>query len=101
MNVDQIDSLNQQHRLKQVNFIESGCGPMVIEVEFTKDHETVRELLKDKDGKVLTCHNVKEGYDICLKAGVHQANLVQIETHDETCQSEFADYHRDTMPLKF
>ncbi|WP_286238248.1 hypothetical protein [Neptuniibacter halophilus] len=101
MNIEQLDHLNQQHKLKAVNFIESGHGPMVIEVEFTQDEAVQKELIKDRSGNVVTCQNVKEGYQICLKAGVHEANLVQIETHDEACRSDFADYHKESIPLKF
>ena len=101
MNIEQMGMLKQQARIRGVNFIESGCGPMVIEVEFDDHDNRQKELIKDQEGKVVTCHNVKEGYDICLKAGIHEANLVQIQTHDEACSSDFADYHQDSIPLKF
>ncbi|MGH1462163.1 MAG: hypothetical protein ACRBB6_09010 [Neptuniibacter sp.] len=101
MNIDQLATVNETHTLKGVNFIESGSGPIVIEVEFDQDGDSRKELMKDAAGGVVTCKNIKEGYDICLKAGVHSANLVQIIPHDEACQSSYADYHRDSIPLKF
>ena len=101
MDTEQLETLNQQQRIKTVNFIESGCGPMVVEVEYSKGDETVRELIKDADGNVITCQQVKDGYDICLKVGIHKANLVLINTDDEASKSEFADYHRESVPLIF
>lgn len=101
MNIDQLTDINEGHTLKGVNFIESGSGPIVIEVEFDQEDRLQKELIKDEAGNVVTCKNLKEGYDLCLKAGVHSANLVQIIPHDEACQSAYADYHRDSIPLKF
>jgi len=101
MNSEQFEQLHKQQRLKAVNFIEAGCGPMVIEIEYDDQGQLNKELIKDDAGEVITCRNVKQGYDICLRAGVHEANLVQLETHDEAAYSEFADYHKDSIPLKF
>ncbi|WP_027856027.1 hypothetical protein [Marinobacterium jannaschii] len=101
MNVADFKSLAEAHSLRAVNFIESGCGPMVIEVEYDKDSEPVRELIKDSHGEVVTCKNVTQAYGLCQKAGVHKANLVQVIPHDEACQAEYADYHRESMPLTF
>lgn len=101
MNIEQLTTANHDHSLKGVNFIESGSGPIVIEVEFKHEGELHKELMKTEDGHNITCKNIKEGYDLCLKAGIHSANLVQIIPHDEACQSSYADYHRDSIPLKF
>lgn len=101
MDTEQLHELNQQQRIKTVNFVESGCGPMVLEVEYQKGEGTIRELVKDHNGNVLTCQQVKEGYDICTKAGIHKANLVQIVTDDEASRSEYADYHKESVPLIF
>ncbi|MCP4596745.1 hypothetical protein [Neptuniibacter sp.] len=101
MDIDELTDLHLQHHINAVNFIESGSGPMVIEVEFSRGGDRKRELIKDDEGRIITCKNIKEGYDICLKAGLHEANLVQIIPDDEVCRSEFADYHKEIMPLKF
>ncbi|MFW1678563.1 hypothetical protein ACFVYJ_12405 [Pontibacter sp. JAM-7] len=101
MNINQLSDLQKSQQLKSVNFIESGCGPMVIEIEFQRDKSYLRELIKDDAGKVVTCSNITQGYDICHRAGIHHANLVQIIPHDEACYSEFADYHRSSLPLSF
>ena len=101
MNIEQLQELRLQQKVKAVNFIESGHSPLVIEVEYVDNGETFKALLKDGDGVVTSYNHLKEGYDICLKAGIHTANLVQIETDDEVCQSEYADYHRESIPLKF
>ncbi|WP_299181716.1 hypothetical protein [uncultured Neptuniibacter sp.] len=101
MDTDQLELMLLQKRLKAVNFIESGCGPIVIEVEYAEKDKVQKELIKDSQGEVVTCHNLKEGYDICLKAGIHEANLIQMDTDDEACQATFANYHREVIPLKF
>lgn len=101
MNVEQLATANHDHSLQVVNFIESGSGPIVIEAEFKQSGELHKELIKNEAGSVITCKNIKEGYDLCLKAGIHSANLVQIIPDDEVCQSSYADYHRELIPLKF
>jgi len=97
MNVSDFEDLAQSSRLKAVNFVESGCGPMVIEVE--SDQGT--DLIRDRHGEIITCQNVSQAYAVCQKAGVHEANLVQVIPHDETCSGVIMDYHRDSIPLKF
>lgn len=101
MNISEFISLAEEHRLKNVNFIESGCGPMVIQVEYGQDADTEKELIKDSEGAVITCKSVTEAYGICHKAGVHRANLVQVIPHDEACANSFADYHSESIPLRF
>lgn len=101
MNMSEFISLAEQHRLRNVNFIESGCGPMVIQVEYGRDAQTEKDLIKDENGVVITCKNVGQAYDICHRAGVHRANLVQVVPHDEACSSGFADYHSESIPLRF
>ncbi len=101
MNMSEFITLAEEHRLRNVNFIESGCGPMVIQVEYGKDAETEKDLIKDNKGDVITCRSVSEAYNICHKAGVHRANLVQVIPHDEACTNAFADYHSESIPLRF
>lgn len=101
MDIDRMSDLFYAQQLSAVNFVESGSGPFVIEVEFRKGSQLCKELLKDKAGDVVTCKNLKEGYGICEQVGVHEANLVQIVPHDEACTSEYADYHKELMPLRF
>ncbi|ANG62899.1 hypothetical protein A8C75_10655 [Marinobacterium aestuarii] len=97
MQISEFKALVSSHKLKAVNFIESGCGPMVVEVEY----EGGKDLIKNSDGAVFTCLNVTQAYDLCHRAGVHEANLVQVTPHDETCAGVVMDYHRDSIPLKF
>lgn len=101
MNIRQLVDLSEARKLSRINFIESGSGPIVIEVEFKQGEKLRRALLKDDHEQVITCRNLKEGYDLCLKANVHEAYLVQIIPHDEACHSAYAEYHRDAIPLKF
>ncbi len=101
MNLEQLTDIKLKQQLKAVNFVESGHGPMVIEVEYENSDGIQRSLIKDNQGKVATYQHLKAGYELCLKAGIHEANLVQVETHDEACQSDYADYHRELIPLVF
>jgi len=101
MNMSEFITLAEQHRLRNVNFIESGCGPMVIQVEYGYDKNMTKDLIKDNDGAVITCRSVAEAYNICHKAGVHRANLVQVIPHDEACSNSYAEYHSESIPLRF
>jgi hypothetical protein len=97
MQISEFKALAASHKLKAVNFIESGCGPMVVEIVY----EGGKDLIKDSHGEVLTYTNVTHAYDVCHKAGVHEANLVQVVPHDEACGGVSMDYHRESTPLKF
>jgi len=101
MRISEFKSLASGPGLRGVNFVESSCGPMVIEVEFAKGGELHRELIKDSAGHVLTYSNITQAYDLCTRAGVHEANLVQVIPHDEACMGAFADYHKEALPLRF
>lgn len=87
--------------LLNVNFIESSCGPMVIEVEYEIDNEHGKQLLKNDKGEVMSVNCITKAYDLCTNVGVHSANLVQTIPHDEACMGKYADYHSESMPLKF
>jgi hypothetical protein len=101
MNLEEVKELKLRNQLKAVNFIESGHAPMVIELVYTDNDQTFKALLKNDHGDVITCHNLKEGYNICLDIGVRVASLVQIETDDETTVSDYADYCTKSIPLSF
>jgi hypothetical protein len=101
MNIEKLQELQSGKKVHAVNFVESGCGPFVIEVEFKGKNGLCNELLKNKEGQVISCNNLQEGYAICQQIGLHEANLVQIVPHDEACTSEYADYHKERMPLRF
>jgi len=101
VDINYLQKLKEQQRIKAVNFIEAGHSPIVIEVEYLHQGEVVKALLKDEEGIVTAYNHLKEGYDVCLKAGIHSANLIQIETDEEVCRSEYANYHRQLIPLTF
>ena len=101
MNIEQLQQLQSAKKIKVINFVESGCGPFVIEVEFIGENGPCNELLKNSEGQVISCKNLQEGYSLCQQVGLHEANLVQIVPHDEACTSEYADYHKESMPLRF
>jgi hypothetical protein len=97
MQISEFKALVSSHKLKAVNFIESGCGPMVVEVEY----DGGKALIKDSAGEVVTYANVTLAYDVCHRAGVHEANLIQVVPHDEAGGGQNMDYHRESTPLKF
>lgn len=101
MNIERLQELKAQQMIKAVNFIEAGHSPLVIEIEYVDQGQCLRALLTDDEGVVISYNHLKEGYDVCLKAGIRKANLVQTETDDEVCQSAYARYHRESIPLVF
>ena len=101
MRISEFKSLASGPHLHNVNFVESSCGPMVIEVEVSQGEQVKRELLRDHKGEVVTCSCITKAYDLCTQAGVHKANLVQVIPHDEACMGAYAEYHRDAIALKF
>lgn len=101
MRVSEFRMLAQGPHLQAVNFIESSCGPMVIEVEFEQGVENKRALIRNAQGEVITCRCITQAYDVCTKVGVHRANLIQVIPHDEACMGSYAEYHRESMPLRF
>lgn len=101
MNIEQVKELILRQQLKTVNFIESGHAPFVVEVEYIDKDDSFKALLKNDDGVVTTFRNIKECYDICSAIDIHAANLIQIETDDEVSTSDYASYHRESIPLTF
>jgi hypothetical protein len=101
MNIGQLSDLSVSRALLRVSFIESGNAPIVIEAEYKQSGKVRRSLLKDESGQVISCKNLKAAYDLCLKADLHEAYLVQIVPDEEACHSAYADYHKDTIPLRF
>jgi len=101
MRMSEFKSIANGPYLQKVNFVESSCGPMVIEVEFSQGEQVRRELIKDRKGDVVTCRCITQAYDLCSQAGVHEANLVQVIPHDEACMGSFAEYHKEALVLKF
>lgn len=95
--MDISDLHNTTDPLAKVRFIESSCGPMVIELETHNQ----RELLRDGSGNIISCKNITQAYSICRKAGFHTAELVQTIPHDEACAGSFASHDQQVIPLKF
>ena len=86
--------------IKKVRLIESGCSPIVIEVEYGSDR-VMKELLKAEDDQVMTFKNISLAYDLCRDAGIHEAELVQVIPHDEACAGQYLSYDQQAMTLRF
>lgn len=86
--------------IKKVRLIESGCSPIVIEVEYGSDRVR-KELLKAEDDQVMTFKNISQAYDVCRDAGIHEADLVQVIPHDEACAGGYLSYDQQAMTLRF
>lgn len=61
----------------------------------------VKKLIKDLHGKVVTCQNLLQAYDVCRSAGVRQAELIQILPHTETCTPLGNNLTNPSMTLCF
>ncbi|WP_299179532.1 hypothetical protein [uncultured Neptuniibacter sp.] len=101
MTIQDFRSIAQQLQINQVRFIESGCSPMVIEVQYGKVTDLKTDLLKDRRGEVLAFKNITQAYELCRDTGIHHAELVQIIPHDEACISSAVHYDQQAIPLKF
>lgn len=101
MRLEEFRSLVDAEKVVQVNFIESSCSPIVIEVEFEQEGEVKKALMKDDQGDVISVNCITKAYDICKQVGIREASLVQTIPHDEACVADWANYNRDAIPLKF
>lgn len=100
MQLSQLKQLVSANQLLGVRFIESGCSPIVIELSYQQGQQQYTELLK-KNQQPLTCKCLEQAYCICREAGVHQAELVQIFTHDEAGSGLSSGAVHNGMPLTF
>ena len=91
---------SKNHLIKKVRLIESGCSPLVMEVEYGSDRIR-KELLKAEDDQVMTFKNITQAYDVCRDVGIHEADLVQIIPHDEACAGRYLSYDQQAMTLRF
>lgn len=101
MRTRELAKLRRQGPPLTVRFIESSCGPMVIQVCFIRDGKDVRKLLKDSDGDVVTCSNLAQAYAVCISAGVREAELVQMIPQDEACAGTGNAAATASLPLTF
>lgn len=100
MQISQLKQLVSANQLLNVRFIESGCSPIVIELNYQQGKQQHTTLLK-RDQQTLTCKCLEQAYCICREAGIHRAELVQILTHDETGSGYDSHTQRSSMPLTF
>tara|TARA_Y100000782_G_scaffold44521_1_gene50009 strand:+ start:940 stop:1248 length:309 start_codon:yes stop_codon:yes gene_type:complete len=100
MLISELKELRNNDLVKNVRFIESGCSPMVVEVEYGRE-SLQKELIKTEKNSVLSFKNIRQAYDLCREAGINQAELVQVIPHDEACFGQYMSYDQQTMPLRF
>lgn len=101
MRTGELGKLRRQGRPFSVKFIESSCGPMVIQVCFIRDGKEVSKLLKGPAGDAITCSNLAQAYAVCASAGVREAELVQMIPHDEACAGTGNTAVTVSLPLTF
>ncbi len=99
MTKKQLTKLCKSGRSIRVRFIAPACGPMVAQVCLDRDGKTMRELLKDPKGRVITHQNLSQAYDLCRSAGVVEAELLQVIPHDEACTETGDATNSQTMAL--
>jgi len=96
-----LKELKKKVRAKEINFIRfisMACNPIMIEVNHNADKKT---LLRNHHGDIYLAHNIAMAYEVCRKANIHQADLVQIIAHDEACADTLMRPTSQTMSLKF
>lgn len=101
LKLDTVEDLVLAGNLESINFIEIGCGPIMVEVAYRELGDSRQAILHKDNGEQVMFQNLAQGYELCRRIGVNQANLIQIETHDEAANYPFADYHKVLTPLKF
>ena len=100
MDKNELVDFSKNRLIRKVRLIESGCSPLVIEVEYGSD-KIRKELLKTDDNQVLSFKNISQAYDVCRDAGIHEAELVQVIPHDEACVGHYVSYDNQTIHLRF
>lgn len=100
MLISELKELRLNDLVKNVRFIESGCSPMVVEVEYGREFFQ-KELIKTAQNSVLSFKNISQAYDLCREAGINQAELVQVIPHDEACSGQYMSYDQQVMALRF
>ena len=101
MTTRQLAKLQRSGQLSGVKFVATSCGPMVIQVWFQQDKTMVKKLIKDVHGKVVTCQNLSQAYDVCRSAGVRQAELMQVLPHTEICSAPEDNLTNPSITLCF
>lgn len=97
---NELIDFSKNRLIRKVRMIESGCSPLVIEIEYGAG-QIRKELLKADDNEVLTFKNISLAYDLCRDAGIHEAELVQVIPHDEACAGQYLSYDQQAMTLRF
>jgi len=101
MTIKLLKRLRKRRQLDTVRFIRNACAPMVLQVAFFENGQLRRQLIRTREGGVMTCRHLGEAYALCRSAGVHCAELVQIVSHDEACAGDSSVATRPAMPLTF
>ncbi len=105
MQISQFTRLARAGAVTNMRFIESGCSPLVLECQYEypgdDNHVPMKALLENDQGDIMTCQNITQAYDICRKAGLHKAELVQVIPHDEACTGLTLRAEQQAIPLVF
>lgn len=101
MTIKLLKRLRKLRQLDTVRFIQNACAPMVLQVAFFENGQLRRQLIRTREGEVMTCRHLGEAYALCRSAGVHRAELVQIVSHDEACAGDRSAVTRPAMSLTF
>jgi hypothetical protein len=100
MLISELKDMRRNDLIKKVRFIESGCSPMVVEVEYGNETPK-KQLIKTENDAVLSFKNISQAYELCREAGINEAELVQVIPHDEACAGSYVSYDQQAITLKF
>ncbi|MBG57621.1 MAG: hypothetical protein CMK46_04950 [Porticoccus sp.] len=101
MTIKLLKRLRKMRQLDTVRFIRNACAPMVLQVAFFDNGQLRKQLIRTREGGVVTCRHLGEAYELCRSAGVHRAELVQIVSHDEACAGDSSVATGPAMSLIF
>ncbi len=97
-------SLKQKARCKQILKVTvqaQSCGPMVLEISYLEQGKTRMSLLRDSTNRVQHFANLGQIYQLCRKAGIHQAELCQTIAHAEAMACTDNSSLKACIPLQF
>ena len=101
MTIKLLKRLRKMRQLDTVRIIRNACAPMVLQVAFFDNGQLRKQLIRTREGGVMTCRHLGEAYALCRSAGVHHAELVQIVSHDEACAGNITTATGPVMSLTF
>jgi hypothetical protein len=65
MTIKLLKRLRKMRQLDTVRFIRNACAPMVLQVAFFDNGQLRKQLIRTREGGVVTCRHLGEDYELC------------------------------------